>query len=112
MYLIKFQSNYSDEFEVYGFKTVESLEEFDKELMRAKQFWQQYRNAEVSMCFGTNEEFIFDDYEGYAACFEISTITEAEMICLERLFGGEWGFVEAFNFTEHVDEDLANELWP
>ena len=102
MYLIKFQSDYADEFEVYGFKVVESLEGFEEELNKAKQFWQRYRNAKVSMSFGTNEELVYEGYDAYASCFEISIITEEEMACLERLFDGEWGFVDAFNFVEHV----------
>ena len=129
MYLIKFQSDYADEFDVYGFVALSSLKDFNKQLSFAQTFWEEYPGREVEVGFGTNESFRYDNYDSFYESFEVVEITPEEFKMLQRLFPGYddtqvgWGFTgtiqldawvwESFEFDNNERlSALYAELWP
>jgi hypothetical protein len=83
--LVKFQANYADEFDVYGFAVFQaSTWEEIKELARDLDW-----SNPIERYFGTNEAITFKSYADYIHHFKVTTISEAEFLMLKKLFGTE-----------------------
>lgn len=96
-YLLKFQQDYADEFDVYGFK-IYNEEDYNKYLELTKENYLKREETNhrkqkvVTISFGTNEEVEFYSLENYLKSFDLVEITEDEFNILNKLFDGSFGF--------------------
>jgi len=116
--LIKYESNYADEFDVVGFvvwtqtkweahKTAVTTWFDNRSKKRGEKpvlpphndpkYYEVYdqlrkyeRGQEVERYFGTNEAVNYSSVEDYLGCFKIMEITVGEHEALKRLFGEVW----------------------
>lgn len=86
--LIKFQKDYADEFDVYGFLACHEKEWLHHLEYAKNYFIEQAKEGydSVNVCFGTNEEFEYQDIKEYISSYEITEITEEEFNILNKLF--------------------------
>ena len=79
MKFIKFEENYGDEFDIYGY-CIASDDEYEKFMDSVKKKFEE--DGELIRSFGTNEEIEWYDIEDYLSCLSISEITleEAKVI--------------------------------
>lgn len=93
--LVKFNSDWADEFDVSGFKVYEP-QEWRDEVRNFK--------ATKGLCqwnFGSNEGFEIDDREEWLAKYETARITNLEASALQMMFGTHWsGSIQFGNFPE------------
>jgi hypothetical protein len=135
--LIKYDSNYADEFDVDGFVvwTEDKWEAhkaavaawFDK---RAKKhgakpelpphndpkYWAIYdqvrkweRGQDVERYFGTNEAVSYCDAEDYFRCFKTTEITQDEHLVLKRLFGDTYRMYVHYGMFLSLEDCLEDE---
>lgn len=90
-YLIKFDKDWADEFNVYGFQIFEQVE-WDKLYKKLK----KNKNKEVSFNFGTNEGWDEEPIQSFLDDIEIIEITEDEKNIIEKLMGDEFGVFPDF----------------
>lgn len=105
MVLVKFDSNYADEFDVRGF-VVMTATEWDRHKVLAEKVFvkkanvplsepdQKYsrRNEQarrVAVYFGTNEAIVYANFKEYLSSFEVVELDEYEYATLKKLFT-EW----------------------
>lgn len=78
--LVKFQADWADEFDVYGF-ALTSREEWDLYCERLDDVaWPQCRS------FGTNEEIQWESKEDHLQAFDVKKIDEEHVFLLKKLF--------------------------
>jgi len=102
MLLVKFDSNYADEFDVEGF-TIMSETEWEehkakvtafferRDQTRQKDQWGNYRDG-VEVYFGTNEQIIYETLDCYLRSFKVQKISQEEIKVLKKFFGKEVKF--------------------
>lgn len=90
-YLIKFDKDWADEFNVYGFKIFEQ-QEWDKLYKKLK----KNKDKETSFGFGTNEGWDDETIQSFLDDLEIIEITEDEKTTLEKLFNDSFGVFPDF----------------
>lgn len=78
--LIKFEDNYADEFDVYGFVVT------TKELYEAHKAKIKRLNREIEICFGTNESLSWSTPEEFLNSWKVSNLTDAEADVFESNF--------------------------
>lgn len=127
--LVKFEADWADEHDVYGFRVFDDQEEIQKQFLYAETYWKVYPNKEVEMSFGSNEWMTYEDYESYRRSFDLIDVTDEDFEVLKDKFGGyrdrvDWGWTGAMNFYDHVEGwgdnveknprllKLREELWP
>ena len=127
--LAKFQCDWADEHDVYGFMTYNSRDKLEKIFTYMTAYWETYPNKEVELGFGTNQCLYFDSIEGFRGCFTITELTDEEFGTLLKLFPTWRDGVANFGYTGWSDiidavtpwreedknerlEQLADELWP
>lgn len=90
--LVKFSDNYSDEFDVDGFKLFETAAEQVDWENALREEWAEYSDTEeMELYFGTNE-FIYISKEDYFdRAITIKEITHTEYYFLEENFGTSYG---------------------
>lgn len=100
MLLVKFESNYADEFDVQGFKLYKSYNEYQEELADYLDVClddgQDISSHEdlperVCVCVGTNSEIEFDDVHEFLNSFIHTEIDKAMYNFIESTFGYEYG---------------------
>ena len=79
--LIKFEGNWADEMDVYGFTII------------SEEHW-KYKNLEWTHTpfpyeygVGTNESIIFEDIQEYLRSFKVEKISDDEIKCIQKFFG-------------------------
>jgi len=102
--LIKFEGNWADEMDIYGFT-----------IMTVKQ-WEYKKNEirhtplPIEVCFGTNESEEYETHEEYLRNFKVIEITKAEVKVLKKLFlfnlsdYGNFSLIEGEAPNEFYDE--------
>ena len=90
--LIKFNTNYADEFDVAGFY-ITTQKKWDKHLEEVETFFKN-RTEPVEKYFGTNEYIEFYDFDDYKSSFTVTPITKEENDVLTKLF---------INYTKKVE---------
>lgn len=83
--LIKFQADYADEFDVYGF-TIQDQSWWDKHLQEVAGRLDE--EGTIERYFGTNECVEFHSLEQYTASFTVTPITDDEFQVFKKLFNG------------------------
>jgi hypothetical protein len=96
--LIKFNCDYADEFDVYGFEI--STRKKHNEYVDKLAGYPKMINAELY--FGTNEVLEFDTVSDYMHCIDIKDITKEEYDSIERLFGRYFGIFP--DLLEHLED--------
>lgn len=113
MVLVKFYSNYADEFDCEGFALYESMEEFKRSLlitwiMGHDGDWNRktYENLSMKeleemasktlgedfeMGFGTNEELFFENFNDFENSFSCREITSIEAEIIKKYFDSKYG---------------------
>ena len=100
-FLVKFEDNYADEFDVYGFRIMN-----EKELMKFTNDIRKLKKFPLEIYFGTNEALIFESQKDCMAGFKMLPITKDEMSSLKKLFPNaeKWGYGFFPSFEDYVDE--------
>jgi hypothetical protein len=93
-YLVKFQADYADEFDVYGFTVMTENQyiQFRNDLEKVEWPSENY--------FGTNEAIVFQSLKDYENAIEVIEIDEKEYQVLEKLFGGGYMGVSFGSFID------------
>lgn len=106
-YLLTFEGNYADEFDMSEFITAKGDDVIDI-IEQLKSY-----EDEFEIGFGTNEELRFDDGEELLGQISIKEISDAESDVLDRLFGGGFGNANVFDYISElgseIDEDDEDE---
>lgn len=89
--LVKFESNYADEFDVKGFRMFSKKEwnNIVKEIKESKAF-------PMNWSFGSNEEIEYETPNELLKKFEVVVISSDEVKILKKLFGDDYGFFPDF----------------
>jgi hypothetical protein len=85
MYLVKFQDNYIDEFNIYGFFLIEDV---DKAIFEKKVNSQVYPYEQF---IGSNQTIIYDSAQEFLNHLEWIYIDEIQYTILQKHFGTGWG---------------------
>jgi len=88
MLLIKFDENWADEMDVSGFKLFKSEQDWQKAIKEFKDEREIEDDEDCcfSIYFGTNEENEYESFSEFLNCFEVTTVSDAEVSVLEKLF--------------------------
>jgi len=99
-YLLTFSGNYADEFDISEFNTMKGNDVISIiEVLKAYEI-------EIEIYFGTNEELCFEDGNDLLSQISIKEISETEADVLIRLFGGEFGEANVFNFISEIGSEI------
>jgi hypothetical protein len=126
--LVKFQADWADEHDVYGFRTYNSPKEIEKVFTYVEAWFDAYPGQEIELGFGTNQQLTFGDFISFYDSFTITELTDDEFQTLQKLFPGwregvvdfGWnGWADVVDYLIPCPEDenerltkLADELWP
>lgn len=108
MRLVKFKSDHSDEFDVFGFRIM-NQKELTKFKEAVKQLFETRDHVEIY--FGPNEAIEFESYDEVMRCFEIIEIDVYETHTLKRLFRrynnpGYFGWTPIDQLLDKAGEDI------
>lgn len=100
-FLVKFEDNYADEFDVYGFRIMN-----EKQLTKFTNVVRDLKNFPLEIYFGTNEALIFESQKDVMSGFKMLPITKDEMVSLKRLFPNaeKWGYGFFPSLEDYTDE--------
>lgn len=107
--LVTFSTNWADEMDIAGFR-VFTQAEWDAE-------WSTLSASAFPMevYFGTNESNEYDTKEDLQKEYTVTPLTPAEVVLLDRLFGGNFGqcplpsdFVEEENYGEQDEVEYED----
>lgn len=100
--VLKFEDNYSDEFDVSGMAIVER----DWWENHKKEATERWGVGEREYGFGTNEDLIFEDADDYLSKFMVYDPTDAQVEFLQSLFGGDrFGCVPQLSFDDAEEDE-------
>ena len=100
MYILKYESNYADEFDIDGIFCINELQRIEFESAASK-------FIEGSFCFGTNEEIEYESNKDLLATFTIEYITDEEYDVLYSLKLTSLGYAKSFyNFVIDTVEEM------
>ena len=106
MYLVKYEFDYADEFDVYGFQILSDKEwENIQEAIKRTTYPQEYY-------FGTNEEIIIDSADELLRGFKATKITDEEVEVFKKFFGKSYSDSVSFGWDGPFDaimESLSEE---
>lgn len=104
--LIKFNGDWADEFNLYGFSimTAVAWDEIERELTNADQ------SIEIEdVYFGTNEAMNWNCTADFLQDLEVISISEKEAEILKRLFGHCFGYTFIDEVLEKLNEENEDE---
>lgn len=94
--LVKWYTNYADEFDVEGFVIV------DEEIWRKFEKYNEQKTEPFIISFGTNEWISYDNGLQLLENISTHTLSEEEAITISLHLGNRYGFC---NFFDCFDED-------
>lgn len=114
--LVKFDSNYADEFDISGFRIMSQGEWEKHKVDIAKRFaalsaptvskYGYSEGPELEAYFGTNESLSWSRYDDYIKSFDVKEISDTEFKVLKKLFGmQEIGMVVMLDADGDEDDD-------
>lgn len=86
--LVKASIDYADEFDCKMF-WVGARTAWENTLERAKKSFA--KDGELTVCFGTNEELTFSNYDDWVGSFTVIDLTDAEGETLKKFFPQPFG---------------------
>lgn len=101
-YLLDFNADYGDEFDVNAFKVL-TEEEYNKGVEQSKINLEKYfkERGTFSIGFGTNEDIEFDSAKDYWKSFTVKKITKQEADIITKLLGKSYGVCTYFFPVEY-----------
>ena len=116
-FLVKFESNYADEFDIEGFMVMSEADWEEHKKLAARKFENfaklpkdQYgrtitsygeRVNGIEIFFGTNEQMIYETLDCYLRSFSLTEISDAEYATLDKFFKGvRFGMLPMFEDDE------------
>lgn len=103
-YLMKFESDYCDEFEVQGFSLI-TLDQYKMYQFVADN--QDKHTESFDIGFGTNEEIYFENLSEFLDCISIDEISTNDHRSINAYFGDNYGLVHPFKNIEYFAEELG-----
>ncbi len=95
MLLVKFKSDWADEFDVSGFTIIPNKDwEYICEALKAR--FKARPNDEIGWGFGTNEGFDWKTYKEIMRCFSVQSIYTYEIKALQVFFGKDYNYYTSF----------------
>ena len=108
-YLMKFDTDYCDEFEVQGFSVIT----LDQYKMYEFLFNNQDKYTEsFDIGFGSNEELYFENLSEFLDCIKVEEISNNDARTLNAYFGGNYGLVHPIRDIEYFAEKLGYKKEP
>jgi len=105
--LVRFNSNWADEFDVEGIKLF--TKDAWSNLLRLVE---QYVNFPLEYYFGTNESFEWENFNEYRSCFSEQDITDIQANYLKEMLLTEAGYfphpIDLFNGLPEEEEALLD----
>lgn len=83
--LVKFKSDYADEFDVEAF-VVKDHKEIEEFFALALIYFEVCPGKELEVGFGTNEDLTFSDYKDYRNSFEVFNLEDNEVEVFQKYF--------------------------
>lgn len=83
-YLIKYNDDYADEFDVSGFRIVENIHSWNNEIDNLSEDNKSY-------CFGSDEVIEYDSAEDFCNALKITKISDEQYDTIHKLFGESYG---------------------
>lgn len=83
-YLIEYDDNYADEFDVSGFRIVENIHSWNNEIDNLSE-------NDYSYCFGSNEVIEYYSSEDFCNALRITKISDEQYDTILKLFGESYG---------------------
>ena len=83
-YLIKYNDNYDDEFDISGFRIVENIYSWNNEVDNLSEY-------DPSYCFGSYEVIEYDSTEDLCNALKITKISDEQYDVIHKLFGESYG---------------------
>jgi hypothetical protein len=106
--LLKYEDDYADEFDVYGFMlmTDEEWNKFEKVIDCMEDFPQEFY-------FGTNEQIIYENKENVKRAFKPIRISLEDAKVIKKLFGNQYNDDVNFGFIpyDQIRESISNEAF-
>lgn len=107
--LVRFDSNYADEFDVEGF-TFMTETEWEKHKVDAAKCFEEFEKLPqdkygrrlgkyggatdgIEVYFGTNEQMIYETLDSYLSSFKVSEVSEEEAAVITKFFGTRGGHI-------------------
>ena len=85
-FLVKFNADYADEFNIKGFSIFSSIKEWEE-------YKAEFPDTDIRWCFGTNEQIEWETKEDFLKCFSIQELNSQESQIIKKLFRRSgWGF--------------------
>ena len=103
-YLMEFESDYCDEFEVRGFSVV-TLDQYKMYEFVVDN--QDKYTGNFDICFGSNEELYFENISEFLDCITVEEISNNDARTLNGYFGGNYGLVHPIRDIEYFAEKLG-----
>ena len=108
-YLMKFNSDYCDEFEVQGFSII-TLDEY-KMYQFVVDNQDKYTNS-FDIGFGSNQEIYFENLSEFLSCVEVSELSINDYRGISSQLGSSYGLVSPFRNIEYFAEELGYKKQP
>ena len=102
-YLMQFESDYCDEFEVQGFSLI-TLDQY-----KMYQFVVDHQDEYIDdfdISFGSNEELYFEDLSDFLDYVTVHEISTNDYRSINAYFGNNYGLVHPFKEIEYFAEKL------
>lgn len=108
-YLMKFESDYCDEFNVQGFSLI-TLDQYKMYQFVADNKDKHTESFDIG--FGTNEEIYFENLSEFLDCISIDEISTNDHRSINAYFGDNYGLVHPFKNIEYFAEELGYKKQP
>lgn len=108
-YLMKFNSDYCDEFEVQGFSII-TLDEY-KMYQFVVDNQDKYTNS-FDIGFGSNQEIYFENLSEFLSCVEVSELSINDYRGISSQLGSSYGLVSPIEDIKYFAEELGYKKEP
>lgn len=108
-YLMKFESDYCDEFEVQGFSVI-TLDQYKMYQFVVNN--QDKYTESVEIGFGSNEDLCFESVSEFLDCITVEEISNNDARTLNGYFGGNYGLVYPTRTIKYIAEELGYKKQP
>ena len=108
-YLMKFESDYCDEFNVQGFSLI-TLDQYKMYQFVVDNKDKHTENFDIG--FGSNQELYFEDLSEFLDCISVHEISTNDHRSINAYFGSNYGLVHPFKNIKYFAEELGYKKQP
>lgn len=110
-YLVRFEENWADEMDIYGF-AIFTAEEYNNWCHVLSRLREAMKHAVFTYSFGTNEEQEYEDFEEFLNCFKVKVIPAEHAEMFRNAFDtneyyGQFPTIDALNY---YIEDMLHDV--